>query len=143
MDPAVRRFYRITIWLPVLLPLAAGLLAKALVAVFGMNLAGIAGGTLQFLASLIFFGVPYIPFALLATWWMRRRDEEEIRFLMFVLPVIMLVICFILCAIMAVYSGRPRVWVEVAGFATAVILPVGYGFVLLTVVLRHLQRRRV
>ena len=143
MDPAVRRFYQINIWLPVLLPLAAGLLARLLVAVLGMDPAGIVGASLQFLASLVFFGVPYIPFALFATWRIRKRDEDGIRSLMFILPVIMLAVAFVLCLIMAAYTGRPRVWIEVAGFSMSVILLVGYSFVFLMVILRFLLRAHI
>ena len=143
MDPAVRRFYRINIWLPVLLPLVAGVLSRILVDVLGARPAGIIGATLQFLASLIFFGVPYIPFALFATWWIRKRDEGATRLLMFVLPAVMMAVAVIACMLMALISERMRMWMEVAAFAVTVIVLIGYGFVALTVVLRLVFGRRL
>ena len=139
----MRRFYWINIWLPVILPLAAALLRQLLLVFAGVDPGGTVASVLQFLASLGVFGLLYVPFALFASWWIRKCDEDSARFLMFVLPAIMLVVALILCAIMAFSSGRGRLWLEVGAFAATVILPVGYGFVLLTVTLRFLMRALV
>jgi len=135
----IKRFYRISIWLPVLVPLAAGVISAVLIRVLGTP-PGVVGVTLQFVASLIFFGVPYIPFALLATWWIRKADEYEIRRVMFLMPILMTAVACVLCVVMMMISNRVSLWLEVAVLAATVILLVGYGWVLITLLLRRMIR---
>ena len=59
-----------------------------------------------------------------------------IRRLIFVMPILMTLVAIVLCVVMAVMSGRMRLWIEVAEFAATVILLVGYSYVALTLILR-------
>ena len=74
---SIQTIYRIGIWLPLVVPtLGAGL-------VHGLGVAEDVGALRKIiqilLMSLLYGGVPYLPLALWATWWVGGRPEPEIR----------------------------------------------------------------
>jgi hypothetical protein len=132
----VQRFYRISIWLPVIVALAAGLVLRVLI-VAGTRPGGAVEGLLMLLSL---SGVLYIPFALLATWWIRKCDEYDIRRVMFVMPLLMTAVAFLVSVVMMLIGGGMSAGLEVAAAAMTLILPIGYAWVLVIVLLRLLVR---
>ena len=129
----IQRFYRISIWLPVIVALAAGLFLR----VFSVR----PGGAVQGVLLILFVsGVLYIPFALLATWWIRKCDEYDIRRVMFVMPLLITVVAFLVCVVVMLIGGGMAAGLEVAAAAMTFILPIGYAWVLIIVLLRLLVR---
>src|SRR5687767_8511350 len=83
-----RMFYRMSVWIPLLLPLAAA------VAVNGLGVATTSRPLEKLvqimLISLIYGGIPYLVLALWATWWIGDHSEREIRRRAMVAPLLMI-----------------------------------------------------
>ena len=125
--------YRVGIWMPILVPAVLLLFASAL----GLRLpAGpLVGEVLMY--SLIYGGVPYAALAAWATIWVEGRSETEIRRLMFRAPLLMIALFGAAALTIGVALGHPGPFVALAILGGAVILPLGYAYVGLAVVLRH------
>lgn len=100
---SILTIYRIGIWLPLVVPmLVAGL-------VHGLGVTVDVGPLRKvvqiLLMSLLYGGVPYVPLALWATWWVGGRSEPEIRRLMMRAPLLMVAV-FTPVAVLA-GSARP------------------------------------
>ena len=124
--------YRTCIWLPILVPAALILVANA----FSLRLSdGVAWEVLAY--SLLYGGVPYAALAMWATWWVGGRAEAEIRRLMFRAPLLMVAVFVPIAVVTGIVVGAPGPWVAVAVLGSIIILPLGYGYVGLTVLLRR------
>ena len=87
--------------------------------------------------SAIVGGPPYILLALWATWWIRGRPEPAIRRVMFLAPLLMVAAFAGACLIMGVTGDRMEIWIRIWGRGTSIIVPLGYGYVTLTLLLRR------
>ena len=142
---APNRIYRFSIWLPLLVPIATIVIVNVLSA-FGMpRLSGGIDVAFEILAgSATFAGLPYLLLALWASKWIRGRTESEIRRLMFIAPIMMVAVFGVACLFMAVLSGELRNWFTTAAWGARIIIPLGYAYVALTLLLRRaLGPRRI
>lgn len=134
---SIRTFYRVCIWLPILVP--AILIGSARVLTFRLASGPV---ILEFLAySLLYGGIPYAVLAAVATWWVGRKDEEQIRHVMYRAPLLMLAVFVPLALMLGLVAGAVVPFAAVAGLGALVILLLGYGYVALTVVLRYALAR--
>jgi hypothetical protein len=133
MRMSVSNFYRLCIWLPILVPLA-------MIGVFrlvGRPLAvGIFPEVLAY--SLVYGGPLYAVLAAWATWWIGERPEAEIRRLMFRAPVVMTAVFVPLVLAAGFIVGAPGPFAGVAALGALVILSLGYAYVGVTLLLRRL-----
>lgn len=124
--------YRVCIWLPIVVPAALILVAKA----YGLRLSeGVIAEVLAY--SLIYGGVPYAALAAWATWWVGGRTEDEIRRLMFRAPLLMMAVFAPLALVVGVAVRAIGPFVAVAVLGSLIILLLGYAYVGLTVLLRY------
>ena len=124
--------YRLSIWLPILVPATVIAVAKTL----GLRLAeGLLWEVLAY--SLLYGGLPYTLLAIWATWWVGRHSEAEIRRLMIRSPLLMGGI-FAPAALMLGFAvDAPGPFAAVAVLGLLSILVLGYGYVALAVLLRR------
>jgi hypothetical protein len=124
--------YRLSIWLPILVPAIVILVAKML----GLPLAqGLLWEMLAY--SLLYGGLPYAVLAMWATWWVGRHSEVEIRRLMVRAPLLMGSIFVSLTLIIGFAVDAPGPFAAVAVLGLLSILVLGYGYVGLAVLLRR------
>src|SRR5688572_27752209 len=123
--------YRLCVWLPILVPAVVIGIAKA----FDRPLA--AGVLTEVLAySLLYGGFPYAVLAVWATWWIGARPESEIRRLTFRAPLLMAAVFVTLALAIGVAVGRLGPFTAVAIYGLVTILPLGYAYVGIAVLLR-------
>jgi len=124
--------YRACIWLPVLVPAAVIALAKAL----DLRLSdGIVGEVLGY--SLLYGGIPYAVLAAWASWWIGGRPESSIRRLMLRAPLLMVAVFVPTALVVGLVVGAAEPFAGVALLGAAVIIPLGYAYVGLAVLLRR------
>ena len=135
----IRSFYLVAIWMPLLLPALvwAGIAARG-----GGAFAGIGadlGGLL--LLSAMLGGAPYSVAALCASWWVVRRAETEarVRRLMLFAPLVVTPVAMLWWVASGMKEGLVSGAIYAAWF-TLYLLPIGYLYVLGTVVARALTR---
>ena len=123
--------YRLSIWLPILVPATVIAVAKT----SGLRLAE--GLLWEMLAYSLLYGLPYAFLAIWATWWVGRHSEAEIRRLMIRSPLLMGGI-FAPAALMLGFAvDAPGPFAAVAVLGLLSILVLGYGYVALAVLLRR------
>ena len=130
---SIHTFYRLCIWLPILVPAVLIVSARAL-------MFRLASGPVifEFLAySLLYGGLPYSVVAAVATWWVGTKDEGQIRHVMYRAPLLMMAVFVPWALILGLIAGAMGPFAAVAGLGAIVILLLGYGYVALTVVLRY------
>ncbi|TAK12608.1 MAG: hypothetical protein EPO35_11245, partial [Acidobacteria bacterium] len=127
----VRTFYRLSVWLPLLLPLAAA-------ALFGDQPGAI--GSLLYI-SFFFGGLPYALLAIWATWWIGGRPEEDIRILMFMMPLVMLGAYVLFIAVIGAVNGKGDKALSMISIGAAVIIPLGFAYVGLVAALRWMLKK--
>jgi hypothetical protein len=88
------------------------------------------------LASLLYGGVPYAALALGATWWIEGRSEPEIQRAMVRAPLLMVVVYVIFALVAGVAVRQMAPFIAVAILGAIVILPVGYVYVGVAMLLR-------
>lgn len=129
---STRTVYRLCIWLPILVPAAVIGVAKAL----ELRLSdGVVWEVLAY--SLLYGGLPYSVLALWATWWVRGHSEVEIRHLMFRAPLLMAAVFVPLALVVGFAVGAPGPFAGVAVLGGLIILPLGYAYVGVAVLLRR------
>src|SRR6185503_10506705 len=140
MRSSIQTIYRVGIWLPLALPIAvAG-------AVHGLGMF-VPTGPIQkvvqiFLMSLLYGGVPYVPLALWATWWVGGRPEPEIRRLMMRAPLLMAAVFVLFSVVTGLIVSQPVAFIALAVLGAIVTIPLGYAYVGLVMLLRqHLGPR--
>ena len=125
-------FYRLCIWLPILVPAAVISVAKA----FELRLSvGVLWEVLAY--SLIYGGLPYAVLGVWATWWIGGRSEVEIRHLMFRAPLLMAAVFVPVALVVGFAVGVPGPFAAVAVLGGLIILPLGYAYVGVAVLLRR------
>ncbi len=140
------RIYRFSIWLPLIVPVALIAIMNVLIKGAGMpKLPGFIDVALERLAfSGLIGGLPYILLAAWASWWIRGRAEADIRRVMFLAPLLMVVVFAAACLLVGAVADRMSVWVAVARGGISIIIPLGYAYVGLTLLLRRfLGPRRI
>jgi hypothetical protein len=130
---SIYAIYRACIWLPMLVPAGLILVANA----FALRLAAgpVVGEIVAY--SLLWGGLPYAPLAAWATWWVGGRPEAEIRRLMFRAPLLMVVVFVPLALLTGLAVGALWPFTILALLGAAVIVPLGYAYVGLALLLRH------
>jgi hypothetical protein len=129
---ATYEFYRLCIWLPIVVP-------TVLILVYGMFGLRISDGIVAEMVaySLLYGGLPYAALALWGTWWVRGRPEDEIKRLMLRAPLLMVAVFVALALTVGLVVGNLRPYIGVALLGAAVILPLGYSYVGLALLLRR------
>jgi hypothetical protein len=129
---SISTIYRVCIWLPILVPATVVAVANTL------NLRLSAGVAWEVLAySLFYGGVPYAVLAAWATWWVGGRSEAAIRRLMFRAPLLMAAVFASVALVVGFAVGVPGPFTAVAVLGCAIILPLGYLYVGLAILLRR------
>ena len=137
---SVQRFYRLAMWIPILIP-AVILLGTTLLGLPTFDPLSVVVMTL--LLSALYGAVPYSLLALWASWWIRWKSESDIRRLAVRMPFLMLV-AFLPIALLIGASDREvlrggfLIWVIAAPF----ILVLGYAYVGLVFWLQHIAQTR-
>jgi hypothetical protein len=130
---SIYTIYRACVWLPIFVPAAVILVANT----FDVRLSnGVAWEVLAY--SLLYGGLPYVVLATWATWWVGGRTEAEIRRLMFRAPLLMVAVFVPVSLAVGLVVGVFEPFAAVAALGAAVIVPLGYAYVGLTVVARHI-----
>jgi hypothetical protein len=129
---SIYTIYRVSIWLPILVPAVLIAVAKT----FDLPLsAGVLWEVLAY--SLLYGGVPYAVLAVWATWWVGRRPEAAIRRLMFRAPLLMVVVFVLVALTVGLAVGAPGPFAAVSVLGSIIIIPLGYAYVGLAVLLRR------
>ena len=124
--------YRLSIWLPILVPAIVIVVAKTV----GLRLAeGLLWEMLAY--SLLYGGLPYAFLATWATWWVGRHSEVEIRRLMIRAPLLMGSIFVPAALILGFAVDAPGPFAAVAVLGLLSILVLGYGYVGMALLLRR------
>jgi hypothetical protein len=132
----VQTFYRLAVWLPLVIPGLAAFL------VHGLGI-GVTGSALDkvvqiLLGSLLYGGAPYAPIALWATFWIDSRSEETIRRRVLRSPLWMIASFAAFCVLLGIRSADLTVAVALFVFGAIMILAVGYLYVIVVFSLRDL-----
>lgn len=126
--------YRLCVWMPLLVPAVVAGLVHGLGMVVEV---GPASKVVQvLLGSLLYGGVPYAALALWATWWIGGKDERQIKRLMFVAPLLMVSLFLVLSTTVGFVVGQPVAFITLGVIGALVIIPLGYGYVGLVLLLR-------
>ena len=124
--------YRVLIWLPIILPAIVVAAASAL----SLPLAS-ARIVLEILGySLFYGGVPYLPLAVWATWWVGGQPEAEIRRMMFRAPLLMVALFAPAALVIGLVVDALKPFAAVAVLGSVIIIPLGYAYVALAVAMR-------
>ena len=127
--------YRTVIWVPILVPM----MVIAAVYQFGLPPGpNSVRGFAQVLGfSLLYGGLPYAALAAWATWWVGGRPEAQIRRLMYWAPILMLAVFIPTALAVGLALGRVQQWFAVALLGSVYIVPMGYVYVGLGLLLRR------
>ena len=138
MSTPAQRIYRFSIWLPLLVPAVVIVVMNSLTSVGLPKPSGRLDVVLETIAwSGLFGGLPYLALALWATWWIGDRAEPEIRRLMFRAPLLMVAVFVPTILLAGLAAGAPAApFLAVAVLGAIVIIPVGYAYVGVVMLLR-------
>ena len=133
------RIYRLSMWLPLVVPVVVIVVMNIWIKGFGLpKPSGFLDLALEVVAgSLLIGGLPYIALALWASRWMRGRSEPDIRRLMYVAPLLMVAVFGATCLVIGVFEDRISDRLALAAFGARTIIPLGYAYVALTMLLRR------
>ncbi|CAN5649183.1 hypothetical protein BH23GEM9_BH23GEM9_33000 [soil metagenome] len=132
-------YYRLVVWLPLLLPAGVALLVHGLDVHPGN---GVLAKLIQIiLVSGIYGGIPYAALASYATWWIDTRPGSQLRRRALVAPLWMVVVWLPFSALTGLLYGRIDTFVGFFGLGASVILPLGYAYVALVLLLEPLLCR--
>jgi hypothetical protein len=132
----IHTIYRLGIWLPIAIPL----ITVGLVHGLGVRAER---GPLQdlieiLLYSLVYGGVPYTALAVWGTWWVGGRSESQIRYVMMRAPFLMVAVFVPVAVLTGIAVGQPSSFVALAVLGAIAIIPLGYAYVGLVVLIRQL-----
>lgn len=134
MEMGVRTFYRLTVWLPLVLPsLLAAVRWKYGWSAFPEPLHPFVG---MLLGTLVYGGIPYLFLALWATWRIGSLTEPEIKKLILRSPFLMLGVFTLFWFLAGLRVGRPE-FVMLGPFAAIFILTIGYGYMGVVLLIRE------
>ena len=135
---SVQAFYQLAIWLPLAVPS----LALLIVALTGVRPAGVLDVPFELLSySLIYGGIPYGVAAIVATIWIDRRPEADIRRLAVRAPFWVIAAWIPPCAYVAISAGSPAMFFGLLALGGGAIIALGYAYVALTFALRGVLGR--
>ena len=131
----VEAIYTLGIWLPLLLPVAFAVPGYW----FGTAFAHTDLGKLSqvVLGSLLYGGIPYSLLAIWATWWIRRKPESTIRYVMFRAPFLMAALFFLMAAVVGEIVDARTQFLAVGVLGVIVTIPLGYFYVFCVVLMRE------
>jgi hypothetical protein len=131
----MHNIYRVGVWQP----LAVSAVVAGLV--HGLSVMINAGPLRKvvqiLLMSLLYGGVPYATLAIWATWWIGGRPEPEIKRLMFRAPLLMVATFVTVSVATGIVVGQPVPFLAVGVLGAIVIIPLGYAYVGLVMLLRE------
>lgn len=124
--------YRLSIWLPLLVPAVVIVAART----FELRLAeGLLWEMLAY--SLLYGGLPYAMLAIWATWWVGRHSEAQVRWLMIRAPLLLGSLFVPLALVLGFVVGAPGPFAAVAVLGLLNILVLGYAYVGIAALLRR------
>ena len=132
-------YYRLAVWLPLLVPGVVALVVHGLHWEPGSP--ALIKLTQVLLASLLYGGIPYSILAVWASWWLRARPESEIRRRALQAPLWMLAAYLPFVLFLGWRSGSLQIVAGLAALGALVIFPLGYAYVFLALGLRRLGAR--
>ena len=139
---AEARFYRIAIWLPLVLPAGVWVAVRA----FGMPAWDpLSTAAAVLLISLLYGGLPYAALALWAAWRSRTLNGSSIRRLALRAPLSMVGAFLPYALVVGVFGGEWRGGVALFGLGALYILPLGYLYVAVVLVVGsalHVREQR-
>ncbi|MDP9206475.1 MAG: hypothetical protein M3P12_13645 [Gemmatimonadota bacterium] len=137
---SVNRFYRLALWLPILIPAAVMIGAS----VVGLpTFEPLSSLVVALIASGLAGALPYSLFALWASWRIRGKSERDIRRLALRAPGLMVLVFIPVAFLMGASEGDALGGAFfILIYAVPCILVLGYGYVALVFWLRHLVRNR-
>lgn len=130
--------YRLTLWLPLLVP------AVVAYAVHGLDLhpTGILRKLVQFLLmSLLYGGIPYAVLAVYAMWWIDDRPEPELRRGALMAPLWMVMAWLPVAALVGLAYYRMDIFLGLFALGAGLALTLGYAYVALAFTIRQLIGR--
>jgi hypothetical protein len=136
---SIQRFYRLCLWMPIVVPALLIVVAIA----FRISVAQ-TGWVLELIGWS--FWVGGLPYAVLALWASRRigsASEYDIRRLMYLAPLLMVGVFAAFAIGLGVLLGRLDLHLRLALYAASIIIPLGYGYVAVTILLRALLRTKL
>ena len=136
---SVHAFYRIVVWVPILVPALAAVMAHG----FGFRPVSPTGRkALQLLLMMFFFGgAPYTALALWATFWIGRRPEREILWKSLQAPLLMATAFAVPSAVLFVLSRSGEMALGFFAYGAVSSVVVGFAFVGLTLAVREVLGR--
>lgn len=136
----IHAYYRSAVWLPLLVPAATAFVMS----ITGARPGGGASATLvqMIVYSGLYGGVPYALLAAYATWWIGDRPEREIRRKALAAPLWMVLLWLPVSLLVGFLYGRVETFAGLFWLGTAVILPLGYTYVCIVLLLRPLICRQ-
>ncbi len=137
----VTTFYRLSIWLPLVVPaIFAGLRYGLGVNPGPYSVYSPVIGILM--ASLLYGGIPYAALGLWATWRIGGYSEREVTRLMLKAPLLMIGASIVFWLLTGLRVGQPQ-FVMVGVLSGLFVIPLGYGYVGFVFLLRSLLRGRL
>lgn len=133
---AVHTFYRLSVWLPLLVPSLVVLIHHGIE--WRSEAWPVTKVVQLLLMSLMYGGVPYALLSVWATWWMGRRSENEIKRLMLRAPILMGVLYLPFAVTAGMLAGAPiGPFLAVGALGAIVAIPLGYAYVGLVWLIRE------
>ena len=130
---SVQAFYQLAIWLPLAVPS----LALLFVSLTGVRPAGVLDVPFELLTySLVYGGLPYLVAAIVATIWIDRRPEADIRRLAIRAPFVVIAAWVPLIGYIAIRAGSFPMFAGLLALGGGAIIALGYTYVALTFALR-------
>jgi hypothetical protein len=136
----IHAYYRSAVWLPLLVPAAT---AFVMIISGARPAPGVSATLVQMIVySGLYGGVPYALLAAYATWWIGDRPERAIRRRALAAPLWMVLLWLPVSLLVGVLYGRVETFSGLFWLGTAVILPLGYAYVGIVLLLRPLICRQ-
>jgi hypothetical protein len=126
----VQTFYRLSVWLPLVIPGVVAFVGHGLGVPIGVP------GVGMLLASLLYGGIPYAPIAIWASFWIDSRPEPEIRRRALQAPLWMVATFAVFCVVLAIRSQLLLMPIALFVLGAVMSLAFGYFYVVLVFILR-------
>jgi hypothetical protein len=136
-----RTFYRLSLWLPIVLPLAVAVAVNGLRLGVYVREPPFAKIVQLMLISLVYGGIPYTILALWGTWWIDHRREPEIRRRALLAPLLMIAAWIPFAMIPSVMAREIRMFFGLVAFGAVYAIVLGYAYVAVVFALRALFGR--
>ena len=135
----VPTFYRCAVWLPLLVPAGTAFVVHVL----GLHptFQPILKFVQLLLISGVYGGVPYLVLAVYASWWIDNRSERLIRRRALQAPLWMIALWTPVAAVVGILYGRLDTFAGLVGVGVLFIVPLGYAYVAVVLLLRTAMSR--